>query len=56
LDSKAIVPINPLMPELNPLRNAACRDFLLGVLIFKGLTAQRLYKLFGVRAFNILHY
>jgi hypothetical protein len=32
-----------------PPRNATCRDFLLGVLIFKGLTARRLYKSFGVK-------
>jgi hypothetical protein len=33
-------------------RNAACRDFLLGSLIFKGLTARRLYKSFGVKGLN----
>jgi hypothetical protein len=36
--------LNPLTPELNPSANAACRDFLVGILIFKGLTARRLYK------------
>jgi hypothetical protein len=36
-----------------PPRNAACRDFfLLGILIFKGLTALRLYKSFGVKGLN----
>jgi hypothetical protein len=29
------------------------RMFLLGILIFKGLTAQRLYKSFGVKVLNI---
>jgi hypothetical protein len=32
-----------------PPRNAACRDFLLGILMFKGLTAQRLDTSFGVK-------
>jgi hypothetical protein len=32
-----------------PPRNAACRDFLLGILIFKELTARRIYKSFGVK-------
>jgi hypothetical protein len=41
--------VNPLTPELNPPRNAACQDFLLEILIFKGLTARRLYKSFGVK-------
>jgi hypothetical protein len=42
------------MPELNPLRNAACRDFLLGILIVKWLTARRLYKSFGVKGLSKL--
>jgi hypothetical protein len=29
------------------------RIFLLGILIFKGLTARRLYKSFGVKGLNI---
>jgi hypothetical protein len=37
------------MPELNPPRNAACRELLMGILVFKGFTARRLYKLFGVK-------
>jgi hypothetical protein len=32
-----------------PLRNAACRDFLLGILIFKELTAWHLCKSFGIK-------
>jgi hypothetical protein len=40
--------LNPLTPELIPPRNAACRDFLLWILIFKGLTARCLYKSYGV--------
>jgi hypothetical protein len=46
--------LNPLTPELKPCANAACRDFLLGILIFKGLTARRLSKSFGVKGFIIL--
>jgi hypothetical protein len=37
-------------------RNAACRDFLLEILIFKRLTARRLYKSFdviGLRKVNL---
>jgi hypothetical protein len=45
--------INPLKPELNPSRSAACRDFLLGILSFKDLTARRLYKSFGVKGLII---
>jgi hypothetical protein len=53
--------INLLTPELNPFAQrclsrfftgdfyAACRNFLLGILIFKVLTARRLYKSFGVK-------
>jgi hypothetical protein len=37
------------MPKLIPPRNAACPDFLLGILIFKGLSARRPYKSFGVK-------
>jgi hypothetical protein len=39
----------PLTPELYP---AACRDFLLRILIFKGLTARRLYKSFSIEGVN----
>jgi hypothetical protein len=40
---------NPLTPKLNPsAQKVACRDFLLEILIFKGLAARRLYKSFGV--------
>jgi hypothetical protein len=35
-------------------RNAACRGFLLGILIFKGLTARRLYKSFGVKRWILI--
>jgi hypothetical protein len=31
------------------------RIFLLGILIFKGLTARRLYKLFGVKELIAIH-
>jgi hypothetical protein len=32
-----------------PPRNAACRNLFLGILIFKALTARRLYKSFDVK-------
>jgi hypothetical protein len=41
--------INPLTPELNPSAQRCLSRFLLGILIFKGLTAGRLYKPFGVK-------
>jgi hypothetical protein len=48
--------INPLTPELNPPRNAACQKFLLGILIFIGLTSRRLYKSFGVKGLTCKPY
>jgi hypothetical protein len=44
--------INPLTPELNPSAQRCLPSFLLGILIFKGLTARRLYKSFGVKGLN----
>jgi hypothetical protein len=41
--------INPLTPELNPSAQRCLPKFLLGILIFKGLTARHLYKSFGVK-------
>jgi hypothetical protein len=41
---------NFLKPELNPSTQRCLLSFLLGILIFKGLTARRLYKSFGVKA------
>jgi hypothetical protein len=38
---------NPLTPELNPSAQSCLTRFLLGILIFKGLTARRIYKSFG---------
>jgi hypothetical protein len=43
------VPLNPSTPELNPSAQRCLPRFLLGILIFKGLTARRLYKSFGVK-------
>jgi hypothetical protein len=40
---------NPLTPELNPSAQRCLPRFLLGILIFKGLTAPRLCKSFGVK-------
>jgi hypothetical protein len=34
------------------LRLLVFHTFLLGILIFKGLTARRLYKLFGVKGLS----
>jgi hypothetical protein len=41
--------INPLTPELNPSAQRCLPRFLLGILIFKGLTARRLCKSFSFK-------
>jgi hypothetical protein len=43
---------NPLTLELNPSAQRCLPRFLLLILIFKGLTAQRVYKSFGVKGLN----
>jgi hypothetical protein len=45
--------INPLTPELNPSAQRRLTRFLLGILIFKGLTAQCIYKSFGVKGLMV---
>jgi hypothetical protein len=40
---------NPLTPKLNHSAQRCLPIFLLGILIFKGLTARRLYKSFDVK-------
>jgi hypothetical protein len=40
---------NALTPELNPSPQRCLPRFLLGTLIFKELTARRLYKSLGVK-------
>jgi hypothetical protein len=40
---------NPLTLELNPSAQRCLPGFLLEILVFKGLTARRLYKSFGVK-------
>jgi hypothetical protein len=40
--------VNPLTPELNLSAQRYLPRFFTGILIFKGLTARRLYKSFGV--------
>jgi hypothetical protein len=40
---------NLLTPELDPSAKRCLPRFLLGILIFKWLTAGRLYKSFGVK-------
>jgi hypothetical protein len=47
--------LNPLKPELNPSAKRCLPRFLLGILIFKGLTARCLYKSFGVKGLNVIH-
>jgi hypothetical protein len=47
--SSVIDLINPLVPELNPSAQRCLPRFLLGILIFKGFTARRLYKSYGVK-------
>jgi hypothetical protein len=43
---------NHLTPELNPSAQRCLPRFLLGILIFKGLTVRRLYKSFGVKGLS----
>jgi hypothetical protein len=40
---------NPLTPELNPSAQLCLTRFFTGILIFKGFTARRLYKLSDVK-------
>jgi ABC-type microcin C transport system permease subunit YejB len=40
---------NSLMPELNTSAQRCLPRFLMGILIFKVLTARRFYKSFGVK-------
>jgi hypothetical protein len=44
-----IVLINTLTPELNPSAQRCLSRIFTGILIFKGLTARRLCKSFGVK-------
>jgi hypothetical protein len=44
-----ILRINPLTPELNPTTQRCLPDFLLGIVISKGLNARRLYKSLGFK-------
>jgi hypothetical protein len=48
--------INPLMPELNPSAKSCLPRFFNGDLIFKGLTARRLYKSFSVKGLSPLYF
>jgi hypothetical protein len=45
--------INSLMPELNPSAQRCLPRFFTGDLIFKGFTARRLYKSFGVKGLRV---
>jgi hypothetical protein len=45
---------NHLMPELNPSAQRSLPRLLLGILIFKELTARHLYKSFGVEGLSTL--
>jgi hypothetical protein len=42
-----------IKPELNLSAQRCLMKFLLGILIFKGLTKRRLYKSFGVKGLNV---
>jgi hypothetical protein len=44
--------VNTLTPELNPSAQRCLPRFFTGDFIFKGLTARRLYKSFGVQGLN----
>jgi hypothetical protein len=46
---RILVKFNPSTPELNPSAQRYLPRFLLGILIFKGLTARRVYKAFGIK-------
>jgi hypothetical protein len=46
--------INPLKAELNPSAQRCLPRFFSGILIFKRLTARRLYKSLGVK--GLIHY
>jgi hypothetical protein len=46
--------LNPLTLKLNPSAQRCLPRFLLGILIFKGLTTQRLYKSFGVKRLIVI--
>jgi hypothetical protein len=41
------------MPELNPSAQRCLPRFFTGILIFKGLTARRLYKSFSVKGLTL---
>jgi hypothetical protein len=49
----SITEINPLTPELNLSAQRCLPRFLMVILIFKGLTARRLDKYFGVKRANL---
>jgi hypothetical protein len=44
--------LNPLTPELKPSAQRCLTRFLLGILIFKGLTARRLCESYDVKGLN----
>jgi hypothetical protein len=44
--------VNSLTPKLNPSTQRCLPRYLLGILNFKGLTARRIYKSFGVKGLN----
>jgi hypothetical protein len=48
------VVFSPSTPELNSSAQRCLPRFLLGILIFKGPTARRLYKSFGVKGLNLV--
>jgi hypothetical protein len=50
---KVLKHINALTPELSPFAQRCLPRSLLGILIFKGLTARRLYKSFGIKDLSI---
>jgi hypothetical protein len=49
LETEKCGTFNPLTLELNPSAQSCLPKFLLGILIFKGLNARRLYKSCGVK-------
>jgi hypothetical protein len=52
LCSLSNIMINPSTPELTPFAQRCLPRYLMGILIFKGLTARRLYKSFSVKGLS----
>jgi hypothetical protein len=54
LPAETIAMINPLTPELNPSTQRCLPRFFIGLLIFKGPTAVRVYQSLDVKGLKLL--